>query len=206
MRKTKSEVITELNLQPLPDEGGYFRQMHKSKDQVPVSVEKYGDANRSASTTIYYLMGRDDFSALHRLKSEEHWSYLGGVSLNLRIIHIDGQYQDVLIGPLEEATAQQLFTVPADAWFCASINAKGKENFSLVSCVVSPGFEFSDFELGDRAKLISQFPQHQALIEKYTRASDLPDQKKTSELAGAVFSSGNSGACDSTDHAKKLDF
>ncbi len=188
----KTEIIAKLGLLPLPDEGGYFKQTHKSKDELAVPPAKYNDEKRAASTAIYYLLGRDDFSALHRLKSEEHWSYLGGVSLNLRLIHEDGRYEEVLMGPIAEDNTRQLFTVPAGAWFCASINARNEDDFTLVSCVVAPGFEFADFELGDRGKLTAAFPQQKALIERYTRVDDQHAEKKNSELAGGVFSTDSS--------------
>jgi len=165
----KQSLIKKLGLEPLPQEGGYFKQMHKSKNEIGVPFEHYGDSKRAASTAIFYLLGADDFSALHRLKSDEHWTYIAGANLDLQIIHADGRYEKILIGPLENESARQLFTIPAGAWFGASINARSDDDFTLVSCVVAPGFEFADTEIGEREQLISKFPQHINLIEKYTR-------------------------------------
>lgn len=58
-------------------------------------------------------------------------------------------------------------TLFAGEWFAAEVNEKS--SFTLLSCFVSPGFEYSDFELADRKTLTAQYPNHTDLINRLTR-------------------------------------
>ena len=62
------EIKSLLDLEPLPMEGGYYRETYRSTTEVPVGVlpERYTGA-RPLATAIYYLLTPDTFSALHRL-------------------------------------------------------------------------------------------------------------------------------------------
>ena len=57
--------------------------------------------------------------------------------------------------------------IKADTWFAASLN--NKNSYCLLGCTVSPGFDYRDWELAKRAELIKLYPQHRALIERYTK-------------------------------------
>ena len=58
-------------------------------------------------------------------------------------------------------------TVPAGAWFGAAVDPPG--SFALVGCTVAPGFDFADFELGERTTLLARYPQHREAIVRLTR-------------------------------------
>lgn len=77
-----------------------------------------------------------------------------------------GEYQPLRLGMNIDQGEQWQQVVPAGAWFGATVDAP--DSFSLVGCTVAPGFDFRDFELGDRQQLQQQFPQHQRLIERLT--------------------------------------
>ena len=71
--ETPEQVIERFELAPLPGEGGYFRETYRSADRIPASAlpARYaGSGDRAAATSIYYLITRDTYSALHRLRSE----------------------------------------------------------------------------------------------------------------------------------------
>ena len=75
-------------------------------------------------------------------------------------------YQD--IGLNFDRNQRPQFVVPAGVWFASEVATGGK--YSLVGCTVAPGFDFEDFELAERADLVSSFPQHQPIIQRLTRA------------------------------------
>lgn len=166
MSKDVEYWIEKLDLKPHP-EGGYFRDTYRSEeifevDQLP---DRY-QAARSFSTAIYYLLKGNQFSALHRLKSDEVWHFYVGSSLVIHIISEVGEYSEIKLG--NTLTNREVFqaVVPAGCWFGVTVN--DKNSFALVGCTIAPGFDFSDFELGDRENLLKQFPQHKAIIEKLT--------------------------------------
>lgn len=160
-------LIEKLNLLPHP-EGGYYAEIFRSQLTVTVPAEIFAGGSRSACTSIYYLLNNQSFSAWHRIRSDEIWNYHYGSTLTLLIIDEKGNLSQHQLGNplLNEQNCLQIIA-PANSWFCAFLTAKN--SFSLLGCVVAPGFEFMDFELADRQKLIQQFPAHQVLIEKYSR-------------------------------------
>lgn len=161
---TKEQLITKLNLLPHP-EGGFYRETYRSNDGVELKEPFNGV--RSFSTCIYFLLSSDSFSAFHRIHQDEIWHFYDGSSVNLHIIFPDGKYVFQKIGTdiLNEQMPQ--FVVPAGCWFAANIEIE--RDFSLVGCTVSPGFDFKDFELGERKDLLANFPQYEDLIFRFTR-------------------------------------
>ena len=161
-------LIQHYNLLPHP-EGGFFRQTYAAAEQISKEAlpERFEGA-RSFSTAIYFLLPYGSFSAFHRIKSDEVWHFYEGCPLNIHVIHPNGQYECLNLGnDLNNGESYQL-VVPANAWF-ASEPVGEPGTFSLVGCTVSPGFDFSDFELAAAAVLIHQFPLHQQLISRLCR-------------------------------------
>jgi hypothetical protein len=159
-------LVKELNLAPHP-EGGFYRQTHRSTHMVGVPEEAYSDNERSAGTSIYFLLKSTDFSAWHRVKSDEIWNYHKGSPLTVHMLNEDtGEYTTVIIGdPIAHNGAAPQFTVPANVWFAASVNEPN--SYSLVGCAVHPGFEFSDFELAEKNYLRAKFPDYTPAVNQY---------------------------------------
>ena len=88
---------------------------------------------RSALTAIYFLLADGQTSAWHRVKSDEIWIHLEGAPLTLHV----GDETHVL------DASSRIAVVPAHAWQAAETSGA----YTLVSCVVGPGFEFEDFEM-----------------------------------------------------------
>jgi len=157
-------LIDQLNLVPHP-EGGFYRELHRSSHKVSSAALK-GD--RSAYTSIYYLLRENDFSAWHRITSDETWFFHAGSDLCIHTIETDQSVKSRFIGP-SSACAFQL-TIPANTWFAAELS--DKQSYCLVSCVVAPGFEFTDFELGNKTDLYALAGQNTKtlqFIESLTR-------------------------------------
>jgi uncharacterized protein len=157
MNAEAERLIRTLGLQPHP-EGGFYREMFRSEINVAAS-----NAPRSALTSIYYLLSRDDFSAFHRLTSDEIWHYYGGSAIAIETIDGDGEHREIILGTGDRWQA----AMPAGVWFGASVC--DPQGYALIGCDVAPGFDFADFEMGVRDRLIAEFPQHRAAIERLTR-------------------------------------
>lgn len=164
---TAQRLINKYNLIKHP-EGGFYKQSYRSnevikKDDLP---ERFA-GDRVYSTAIYYLLRGKDFSAFHRIKSDELWHFYYGTTLNIYVINPQGNLEIIKLGKNIEEGEQFQAVVKAGCWFAARLNkAKG---FCFVGCTVAPGFEFEDFELAKAKELIQHFPQHQSLLLQLCR-------------------------------------
>lgn len=159
--------IEKLNLQPHP-EGGHYRESYRSSGKIEATGLPNYFGNRNFSTSIYYLLKGEEFSAFHRLRSDEVWHFYDGSSLNLYIIQQDGAIITKILGKNIEDGGNLQQVVPANHWFAATLRDKG--SYCLAGCCMAPGFDINDFEMGLAEDLIKQFPQHTELIQLLTNA------------------------------------
>jgi len=156
-----------LKLEPLP-EGGWFREIYRAPEQIaaPALPPRY-QGSRALGTSIYFLLKGGEFSALHRLKSDEIWHFYLGSSLTIHHLWPDGRYSKLFLGP--DARAGQLWqaVIPAGAWFGASLD--DEMFYALIGCTLSPGYDARDFELAGREDLLALFPDHRDIILRLTR-------------------------------------
>ena len=167
MNKNAQYWIDRLSLSPHP-EGGYYRVTYQStltiaQDALPSAF--HGD--RCASTAIYFLLAERDFSAFHRLASDELWHFYAGSALIVYVIDPEGNYSELHLGNEFEAGEVFQEVVKAGCWFGSRL--KNPAGFALVGCTVAPGFDFADFEMAKRSELIASYPKHRKLIEELTR-------------------------------------
>jgi predicted cupin superfamily sugar epimerase len=157
-------IIAALNLEPHP-EGGFFREVHRSKTIV---ADSKGSGDKSAYTSIYYLLSGKDFSAWHRIKSDETWYFHLGCDVVIYFFDENKLLQSTQVGM---ASMNLQATIPPNTWFAAK--PIRENDFCLVSCAVAPGFEFDDFEIGRRGDLVAEFgisAKSIQIIEALTRA------------------------------------
>ena len=158
--------IKKLDLTKHP-EGGWFKEVYRSEESIPKNALPLRfNGDRSFSTSIYFLLEGKEFSAFHRIKSDETWHFYTGTSLTIFMIDQKGILSQTLLGNNPENKEIFQFTVPKEYWFAAKVN--DENSFALVGCTVSPGFDFADFELGKRNDLWKEYPQHGELIKKMT--------------------------------------
>ena len=169
-----SFYVQSLDMQPHP-EGGYFAETYRSGEtfsQAALPPRFNGD--RSFCTAIYFLLEAHHISALHRIQADEIWHFYTGCPLDVFVIWPTGELTVIRLGNNPERGEVFQAVVPAGCWFgskpavdAVAVGASGAEvpRFSLVGCTVAPGFDFADFELADQATLLTQFPQHRAVIE-----------------------------------------
>ncbi len=163
--KNAAYWIEKLNLQAHP-EGGYFSENYRSIESIEAEglPDRYR-SSRQMGTSIYFLLTPESVSNFHRLKSDEIWHYHQGGSAIIHMIDSDGKLVSKRIGCDLDSDDSLQVLIPHGTWFAAEVLT---EDFILVGCTVSPGFEFEDFELADQQALSSAYPQHQTLIERFT--------------------------------------
>lgn len=129
-----NEIIRLLDMKPHP-EGGHYVETFRARAM---------DAARASSTLIYYLLQADEVSAWHRVDADEIWLWHAGGPLALTVSLPDGKgAAAITLGPDLRAGQRPQCAIPAHHWQTAeSLGA-----WTLVSCVVAPGFEFSGFEM-----------------------------------------------------------
>jgi uncharacterized protein len=154
-----------LQLAPHP-EGGLYRQTYRAQLLIENLPPPF-TGERAASTAIYFLLSGHDFSALHRLRSDELWHFYAGGRLIVSVISPQGRYSEIHLGSDIEAGETFQAVVPAGCWFAS--RTANPESFSLAGCTVAPGFDFADFELAHRETLAAEYPQHRELILQLTR-------------------------------------
>lgn len=164
---TIETLVKELDLFPHP-EGGFYKETYRSESKIPESCLSHDfKGDRNFATGIYFLIEKDNFSALHKIKSDETWHFYYGDALEVIEISEQGILTITNIGAniLKGETFQH--TVKANTWFGSRVSGNGL--FSFVGCTVYPGFDFNDFELANREELIKLFPNHQNIITELTR-------------------------------------
>jgi predicted cupin superfamily sugar epimerase len=158
MPDSVGELVAQFSLSP-HIEGGFYREVFRSTTVVthPAML-----LERPASTAILFLLTPTSFSAFHRLCSDEVWHFYAGDPVELHLLHSDGRRVNCFVD-----TANPVCVVPAGTWQAARCTGN---SHSLCGCTVAPGFEFEDFELANRAELVSAFLSERELIEAFTRA------------------------------------
>ncbi|RCH55283.1 cupin domain-containing protein [Mucilaginibacter hurinus] len=153
--------INTLQMQPHP-EGGYYKEVFRSPREV---VRKGEDALKKACTSIYYLLQAGDYSGFHRLQSDEIWCFHKGEALHIHVLDNAGQ---LITHELSDAeTGSFSLVIPAGLWFASEVAAP--QGFSLVSCAVAPGFDFSEFEMARKSEMLKTYPQHQSILNRLCR-------------------------------------
>lgn len=143
MHARAGEIAASLGLEPHP-EGGRYRRIHESSLRV-----RAGQRERASMTAIHYLLCAGETSRWHRVDADECWHHAEGDALELHVL--DPATRTLAchrLGSLDAHTGTQpLVVVPAGHWQAA----RPLGAYSLVACIVAPGFEFAGFTLLDGA-------------------------------------------------------
>lgn len=127
------EIIETLGLAPHP-EGGWYRETWRAEA---------GPGERASGTAIYYLLEADQFSHWHRVDAAEIWLWHAGAPLALTLSPDGHDAESHVLGPEIAQGQRPQIVIPPDWWQTAASLGR----FTLVSCTVSPGFEFDGFEM-----------------------------------------------------------
>lgn len=149
--KRAAELVAQLGLQPHP-EGGYYREVFRSSATVQTHD---GRGARSTITTIDFLLARGQFSAWHRVASDEVWHLLEGGPLRLWLVSPSlDRIERVTLDAVDHGGMAPRHVVPANWWQAA----EPLDGFAYVGATVAPGFDFADFSFarGNPAQLAIQ--------------------------------------------------
>ncbi|MHB9031257.1 MAG: cupin domain-containing protein [Candidatus Latescibacterota bacterium] len=162
------QVIELLGLEPLPGEGGYYRETYRSGLSIPrraLSGRYPGD--RPFGTAIYYLITPDSFSALHRVPGDEIFHFYYGDPVTMILLFPDGGMEALILGNNLVRGQRPQCVAPGGVW--QGMRLVGGGMFALMGTTMSPGFDFADYETGDRDSLMHHYPQRRELIREFTR-------------------------------------
>jgi predicted cupin superfamily sugar epimerase len=165
---TADEVRRLLQLEPLPLEGGFFRELYRSRWVVSAELLPPGiRGSRSIGTSIYYMITPETFSALHRLPGAEIFHfYLGDPVLMLQLLP-DGSARTITLGSDILNGHQPQVVVRGGVWQGSRLAPGGK--FALMGTTMSPGFDYADYEHGNSEQLIEQYPSQAEMIRRYRK-------------------------------------
>ncbi|MEM6261595.1 MAG: cupin domain-containing protein [Bacteroidota bacterium] len=166
-QETITHWVEALELLPHP-EGGFYKETYRSTEShAQGHLPDRFSGDRSYGTGIYFLLTAGNFSAFHRIQSDELWHFYAGDPLSIHVIHPTGEYVHLKLGQQPDLGMPFQQMVPARSWFASEVMEGGA--YSLVGCTVAPGFDFADFELAEADKLSKAFTAHEALIRRLTR-------------------------------------
>jgi predicted cupin superfamily sugar epimerase len=162
---TAQELIAFFGLQPLPLEGGFFRETYRSSESLSAASlpSRYG-RDKSLGTAIYYFLTPDTFSALHRLPTDEIFHFYLGSPVEMLQLYEDGRGRVMTLGSDVLAGQSPQLVVPAGVWQGSCLAPGG--TFALLGTTMAPGFDFADYEPGDGACLSAQYPEFEELIRR----------------------------------------
>ena len=161
-----ADIVRALDLGPHP-EGGYYRETYRAVELVMTPR-----GPRAASSAVLFLVTGDHPSRFHRLANDELWLYHGGSRLELLTLLPDGRAESTILAGAgllvrdEELTPQA--TVPGGAWQAARVVPGEGVDWTLVSCIVTPAFDFEDFELADPEEIAAAYPEQAELVAALT--------------------------------------
>lgn len=187
------QLIQHLRLEPLPGEGGLYRQTYRSPEDIPSAglPERYPGQPKPYGTAILYLLTNNPapasgvipdasaaasvpdadaastFSALHRLPTDEIYHFYLGDPVELTLLFPDGSSRQVILGQ-DILGGQQIQAVaPRGVWQGSRLLPGGR--FALLGTTMAPGYTQSDYQPGLRADLLAQYPHERERILALTR-------------------------------------
>lgn len=164
--RTASDVIRELDLAPLPEEGGFFRRVYTHAATLPEDPVAPG---RPVASAILFLLTGTRFSALHRLSADELFHFHAGSPVAMLQLHPDGTSEMPRLGDPTEPDNRSMALVPGGSWQGTRLLDEDPEAFALMGVSVHPGFDWRDFALAEREPLLRRFPDRADAIRRLTR-------------------------------------
>jgi predicted cupin superfamily sugar epimerase/gamma-glutamylcyclotransferase (GGCT)/AIG2-like uncharacterized protein YtfP len=169
--RTAAEVLTLLNLRPLPEEGGYYRETFRSPRVVAGSAlgpEYVGE--RNALTAIYFLVTGESPSAWHVLPSDEVFLWHAGGAVEMLQVPPNGPVESIRLGTDFARGERPQAIVPGGVWQgCRLADDTRACDWALLSCLVAPGFDFADFHVATPAEVEQLVRAHPAQEEEIRR-------------------------------------
>ena len=167
---TAEQLMQHFNLEPLPIEGGHFRQTYQAGESIlgEALPARYG-RSKVAGTAIVYLLtpAPDSFSALHHLPTDEIYHFYLGDPVELLLLHPHGRSEQISLGQDILNGQYVQFVVPRGVWQGSRLMPGGR--FALLGTTMAPGYDDEDYVGGEREALIAQYPDQAEQIRQLTR-------------------------------------
>jgi len=166
------KLVDHYHMQKIPQEGPWFTLSYSSADSLDGGSlpARYAGRTHPAGNAIVAVETPKDFSALHRLQTDEVWHFYDGSPIDMLLLYPDGHGQKITLGPNVLAGELRQFTVPRGVWQGSAPHDKSTAAYSLFADQLSPGFDYADFEMGYRDALQREYPAFAHDIERLTRA------------------------------------
>ncbi len=159
------EIIDYLQLEPLPVEGGYYRQTHRADEIIDKRHFRTDyQEDKALYTAIYYLLTPDTQSALHWLPTDEIFHFYLGDPVTMLNLFGDGTSELITLGQDLLKGHHVQYKVPEKTWQGSFLRSGG--SFALMGTTMSPGFDFSDFRPADQQTLVAQYPDQREMIQR----------------------------------------
>ncbi len=192
---TAGMLVQHFHMKLVPEEGVWFSVSYLASDQLDGNAlpARYGGRDHGLGNAIVCVATVREFSALHRLQTDEVWHFYGGTPLELLLLFADGHGQSIILGPNVMAGQVPQFTVPHGTWMGAAPRSAAAGAYSFFGTQLAPAFDAVDFEMGYRDELLRQYPAFAKQIERLTRAdfatapADRPAPKNAAPRAAAFF-------------------
>ncbi|WP_298165637.1 cupin domain-containing protein [Novosphingobium sp.] len=162
-------IIDHYHMQNIPHEGPWFLQTFKSDDVIEGALAERYKGKRWAYTAIYAVFTRSDFSAMHRLATDELWHFYGGSPAQILLLYPDGHGETRIWGSNVLKGEEPQIMVPRGTWMGARPIGDPQTAYSFGANTLSPGFEYADYEPGYRDELTALYPKFAAEIAGLTR-------------------------------------
>ena len=206
-----AQLIDHYHMQRIPQEGPWFSLTYASEDSIDGDSlpSRYAGRSHAAGSAIIAVETAAEFSAIHRLQTDETWHFYGGSPIDMLLLYPDGHGRKLTLGPDVMAGELPQFTVPHGVWQGSAPHGDSPRRYSLFGDQLSPGFDYADFDMGYRDALERQYPAFARDIERLTRAefattpdaassgsspsstrsTGTPEESSPAPTAGVVFSS-----------------
>ena len=168
---TAGKLIEHYHMQRVPQEGPWFSLTYVSEDSLDGASlpARYSARPHAAGSAIVLVETAADFSAMHRLQTDEVWHFYGGAPIDMLLLYPDGHGRKITLGANVLAGESPQFTVPHGVWQGSAPRANSKRTYSFAGDQLSPGFDYADFEMGYRDALRREYPAFGREIERLTR-------------------------------------
>ena len=148
--KTAEEISDILDLEPLPLEGGMWAQTFKDKN----------------STAIYYLLSKNNFSAMHKLEATEIYHYYAGAPAQMLLLNSVGKIEEPVLGSDLDSGQQPQIIVEPGVWQ----GSRTTGQWTLLGTTMAPPYSQEMFQLADREELLKGWPDIEQKIYELTRS------------------------------------
>lgn len=180
------DAIRILRLTPHPKEGGHFAETHRSilrlgKGELPRGRYR---GKRSLTTAIYYLLMPGSFSPMHRLPGDEVFHSYDGNSVEMLLLGPGRGGKVVKLGRALRRGERPQVIVPGGAWQGARLAPGGR--YALLGTTMAPGFDYRDYQEGDRASLLRRYPRFERWIRALTAGGPVSGQSAGRGPSGRV--------------------